>query len=211
MKPKKLFKGCLIAIVAFIVLIFAIGLCFGGDVDSNSEQTPKHECVGIIQKDGSILIDNQYLVYAGPNGMNVTLPKFTQTPYFVLNFKEPTQVFEDAELSVANLDKTYTFGLTGDWKEEKGKYTYYSSPNKRILRTCLVESVTSKDAIYAQIKGGYPFNIVMTNFGKDILEYIESVDLHLNIDGEDKVYTFYPSDGETYNKIMSGLLHEDIQ
>ena len=209
MKPKKVFKGCLITVIAFFVFIFAVDV-FTTNSDTSSENVPTHEVCGIVQKDGSILVDSLYLIYSGPNGMSVTMPKMTQPPYFMLNFKEPTQVFEEQTLSGADLNKSYGYALNGDMKEENGHFTYYS-PDNHILRACLVESVTSKEHIYAEIRGGYPFNIVMTNFGKDIANYIESIDLHLNIDGEDKVYTFYPSDGVTYNKILSGLLHEDIQ
>lgn len=209
MKTKKLFKGCLVAVVVFIGLVFGLA-ALAPDTDTTTDDSPKHESVGTIQKDGSILLDSTYQVYAGPNGMSVTMPKMTQPPYFTLKFKEPTQVFEEQKLTGADLNKSYSYALSGDTKEENGKCIYYS-PDHHIWRTCLVESVTPKEDIMAQINGGYPFNVVMTNFGKDILEYIESVDLHLNIDGNDKVYTFYPSDGETYNKIMSGLLHEDIQ
>lgn len=211
MKPKKFLKGCLIAVVAFFAFIFVLGAILSTtDNTSSTEVEAQHKSVGVIQNDGSILVDSLYVVYAGSNGIGVTMPKMVQQPYFVLNFKEPTQVFEEESLESADLEKNYTYALSGDRKKEKGKYTYWS-PNHHILRTCLVESVTSKDAIYAQIQGGYPFNVVMTNFGKDITEYIESIDLHLNLDSKDKVYTFYPSDGETYNKIVSGLIHEDIQ
>lgn len=211
MKPKKFLKGCLVAVVAFFAFIFVLGAIFStADNTSSTEVETQHKCVGVIQNDGSILIDSLYVVYAGPNGIGVTMPKMVQTPYFVLNFKEPTQVFEEQSLECADLEKNFGYALSGDMEEDKGKFTYWS-PSHHILRTCLVESVTSKDAIYAQILGGYPFNVIMTNFGKDITEYIESIDLHLNLDSKDKVYTFYPSDGETYNKIISGLIHEDIQ
>lgn len=211
MKPKKFLKGCLIAVVAFFAFIFVLGAIFSSiDNTTSPEVEAQHESVGVIQNDGSILIDSLYVVYAGPNGIGVTMSKMVQPPYFVLNFKEPTQVFEEESLKSADLEKNYTYALSGDTEEDKGKFTYWS-PSHHILRTCLVESITSKEAIYAQIQGGYPFDVVMTNFGKDIIEYIKGIDLHLNLGGKDKVYTFYPSDGETYNKIISGLIHEDIQ
>lgn len=211
MKPKKFLKGCLIAVIAFFAFIFVLGAIFSSTDNATSPKVEaQHKSVGVIQNDGSILIDSLYVVYAGPNGIGVTMPKIVQPPYFVLNFKEPTQVFEEQSLESADLEKSFSYALSGNMEEDKGKYTYWS-PSHHILRTCLVESITSKDAIYAQIQGDYPFSVVMTNFGRDITEYIESIDLHLNLDGKDKAYTFYPSDGETYNKIVSGLLHEDIQ
>lgn len=211
MKPKKFLKGCLVAMIAFFAFIFVLGAIFSNtDNTTSPEVEAQHESVGVVQNDGSILIDSLYVVYAGPNGIGITIPKMVQPPYFVLNFKEPTQVFEEQSLEYADLKKNFTYALSGDIEDDEGKFTYWS-PNHHILRTCLVESVTSKDAVYAQIQGGYPFNVVMTNFGRDITEYIESIDLHLNPDGKDKVYTFYPSDGETFNKVVSGLLHEDIQ
>nr|DAO00064.1 MAG TPA: hypothetical protein [Caudoviricetes sp.] len=211
MKPKKFLKGCLIAVIAFFAFIFVLGAIFSSTDNATSPKVEaQHKSVGVIQNDGSILVDSLYVIYAGPNGIGVTMPKIVQPPYFVLNFKEPTQVFEEQSLESADLEKSFSYALSGNMEEDKGKYTYWS-PSHHILRTCLVESITSKDAIYAQIQGDYPFSVVMTNFGRDITEYIESIDLHLNLDGKDKAYTFYPSDGETYNKIVSGLLHEDIQ
>lgn len=211
MKPKKFLKGCLIAVIAFFAFIFVLDAIFSSTDNATSPKVEaQHKSVGVIQNDGSILIDSLYVVYAGPNGIGVTMPKIVQPPYFVLNFKEPTQVFEEQSLESADLEKSFSYALSGNMEEDKGKYTYWSTSH-HILRTCLVESITSKDAIYAQIQGDYPFSVVMTNFGRDITEYIESIDLHLNLDGKDKAYTFYPSDGETYNKIVSGLLHEDIQ
>lgn len=211
MKPKKFLKGCLIAVIAFFAFIFVLGAIFSSTDNATSPKVEaQHKSAGVVQNDGSILVDSLYVIYAGQNGIGVTMPKIVQPPYFVLNFKEPTQVFEEQSLESADLEKSFSYALSGDMEDDKEKYTYWS-PSHHILRTCLVESITSKEAIYTQIQGGYPFDVVMTNFGKDITEYIESIDLHLNLGGKDKVYTFYPSDGEIYNKIVSGLLHEDIQ
>lgn len=211
MTPKKLFNGCLISLGIFVVFVFAMGFLFSSDDTTASvEETPKHECPATIQKDGSLLIADKYTVYAGPNKIGVILPIMSQPPYFVLHFKEPTQVFETQELNGADLNTEYRYALVGDMKEENGKYIYYSG-NRFISRQCLVESITNKEAIDGQIRGGYPFHIVMGNFAKDITEYIKCINLCINQNGKNETYTFYPNDGEPYNKILSGLIHQDIK
>ncbi len=209
MTPKKLFNGCLLALGIFIAIL-VLGYAFSSNETTTTEEIPAHQCQGIVQADGSILVSNKYSVYAGPNGIGVTLPKLSQQPYFVLHFKEPVQVFESQELNGADLRGEYRYALTGNYKEEKGKFTYFSG-NDFIYYQCLVESVTDKDAIDAQINGGYPFHTIMENFGRDITEYITSIDLCVNLDGKNESCKFYPNDGEVYNKMLSGLLHRDIQ
>lgn len=210
MTPKKLFNGCLIAVGIFVAIVFGLGFVFSSSESTTAEEIPAHKSQCSVQSDGTILVADKYSIRSGQNGIGVTLPKFSQQPYFILHFKEPTQVFEAQELNGAELNNEYRYALTGDWKESKGKYTFYSS-NRYILRHCLVESVTDKQAIEAQIREGYPFHTIMENFGKDITEYITSIDLCINQDGKNETYTFYPNDGETYKKILIGLLHCDIQ
>lgn len=210
MKPKKMFNGCLIALGIFVVIVFGLGFAFSGSESSTIEVIPSHKNQGSVQSDGTILVASKYTIRSGQNGIGVTLPKFSQKPYFVLHFKEPTQVFEVQELSEVDLKNEYRYALNGDWKEKDGKYTFYSG-NRYIFRQCLVESNTNKESIDAQIRGDFPFHVVMENFGKDITEYITSIDLCINQDGKSETYTFYPNDGEVYKKILTGLLHLDIQ
>ena len=210
MNPKKLFNGCLIALGIFVVIVFGLGFAFSGSESSTAEEITSHKNQGSVQPDGAILVAGKYTIRSGQNGIGVTLPEFSQQPYFVLHFKEPTQVFEVQELSGADLNNEYRYALNGDRKENGGKYTFYSG-NRYILRQCLVESTTNKESIDAQIRGGFPFHVVMENFGKDITEYITSIDLCVNQDSKNETYTFYPNDGDVYKKILTGLLHCDIQ
>lgn len=210
MTPKKLFNGCLITLGIFVVIVFGLGFAFSGSESSTAEEIPSHKNQGSVQFDGTILVAGKYTIRSGQNGIGVTLPKFSQQPYFVLHFKEPTQVFEVQELSEVDLNNEYRYAIDGDWKKDAGKYTFYSG-NRYIFRQCLVESTTDKESIDAQIRGGFPFHVVMENFGKDITEYITCIDLCVNQDGKNETYTFYPNDGEVYKKILTGLLHYDIQ
>lgn len=210
MKPKNMFNGCLIALGIFVVIVFGLGFAFSGSESSTIEAIPSHKNQGSVQSDGTILVASKYTIHSGKNGIGVTLPKFSQKPYFVLHFKEPTQVFEVQELSEVDLKNEYRYALNGDWKEKDGKYTFYSG-NRYIFRQCLVESTTNKESIDAQIRGGFPFHVVMENFGKDITEYITSIDLCVNQDSKNETYTFYPNDGEVYKKILTGLLHCNIR
>lgn len=210
MKPKNMFNGCLIALGIFVVIVFGLGFAFSGSESSTIEVIPSHKNQGSVQSDGTILVASKYTIRSGQNGIGVTLPKFSQKPYFVLHFKEPTQVFEVQELSEVDLKNEYRYALNGDWKEKDGKYTFYSG-NRYIFRQCLVESNTNKESIDAQIRGGFPFHVVMENFGKYITDCITSIDLCINQDGKSETYTFYPNDGEVYKKILTGLLHFDIQ
>lgn len=209
MTPKKLFNGCLMTLGIFVIIVFGLGFVFSDSESATSDIAPTHKIQGFVQSDGTILVANKYIIRSVQNGISITLPKFSQQPYFVLHFKEPTQVFEVQELNGAELSKEYRYALTGDWKKENGKYIFYSG-NRYLFRQCLVESVTNNKAIDAQIRGGYPFHVVMENFGKDIIECITSIDLCINQDGKDETYTFYPNDKEVYKKILSGLLHRDI-
>lgn len=210
MTPKKLFNGCLITLGIFVVIVFGLGFAFSGSESSTAEEIPSHKNKGSVQSDGTILVAGKYTIRSGQNGIGVTLPEFSQQPYFVLHFKEPTQVFEVQELSEVDLNNEYRYAIDGDWKKDAGKYTFYSG-NRYIFRQCLVESITNKELIEAQIHGGFPFHVVMENFGKDITEYITSIDLCVNQDGKNETYTFYTNDGEVYKKILTGLLHFDIQ
>ena len=194
----------------FVVIVFGLGFAFSGSESSTAEEITSHKNQGSVQPDGTILVAGKYTIRSGQNGIVVTLPEFSQQPFFVLHFKEPTQVFEVQELSGADLSNEYRYALDGDWKKDDGKYTFYSG-NRYIFRQCLVESTTNKESIDAQIRCGFPFHVVMENFGKDITEYITCIDLCVNQDGKNETYTFYPNDGEVYKKILTGLLHFDIQ
>lgn len=209
MTPKKLFKGCLITLGIFVVIVFGLGIAFSSSDSTSVEEVPTHQCPGVVQSDETILVAGKYTLRTGPNGIGVTLPKFSQPPYFILHFKEPTQVFETQELKGADLSSEYRYALDGDWKEENGKYTFWSGSHF-IFRHCLVESVTNIEAIDAQIRGGYPFHIIMENFGRDIVDYITSIDICINQEGKEEIFTFYPNDGQAYKKNLIGLLHQNV-
>lgn len=210
MTPKKLFNGCLITLGIFVIVVIGLGIAFSVCEPTTTDEIPTHKCLGVVQSDGTILVENKYILRSGQNGISVTLPKFSQQPYFVLHFKEPIQVFETQELTGAELNEEYRYALDGDWEKNKGKYTFHSG-NRFISHLCLVESVTDQKAIDAQIRGGYPFHTIMENFGRDISEYITCIDLCIVQDGINKTYTFYPNDGEIYKIILIGLLHRSVE
>lgn len=62
------------------------GFAFSISESSTIAVIPSHKNQGSVQSDGTILVSSKYTIHSGQKGIEVTLPKFSQKPYFVLHF-----------------------------------------------------------------------------------------------------------------------------
>lgn len=170
----------------------------------NNEQFEK-------QDDGTFLVCRKYTLRADENGIFLTVPKLASPPYFVIRFFYPTAVFSKPTLEGIKYYEEYPCYSLSDYKKEKDGSVTYFTKTKELLPICVTEENLPKNTASAYILSEVPFNQVQREIEfENLYNKVWMITLIANQEENEISYGCYSSDGEIFNRIMSGMLHQKL-
>ena len=170
----------------------------------NNEQFEK-------QADGTFLVCKKYTLKADENGIFLTVPKLASPPHFVIRFFNPTAVFSKPTLEGIKYYEEYPCYSLSDYKKEKDGSVTYFTKTKELLPICVTEENLPKNTASAYILSEVPFNQVQREIEfENLYNKVWMITLIANQEENEISYGCYSSDGEIFNRIMSGMLHQKL-
>lgn len=175
------------------------------------EETDEENKQFVLQKDGTFSVCGKYTLKADEKGISLNVPKFGQSPYFIIRFFKPTAVFSSPTLEGIKYYTEYPCYNLSDYKTEKdGSITFFTK-KEELLPICVTKENLPQNIANAYVLSEVPFEQVQKEIEFDNLySKVYQITLMVNQEKGEMSYGCFSTDKEIFNHIMSGMLHEKL-